>query len=137
MKRQNKKTMVTIIIWIVTIVILLIVYGHFDPVHSPFALRCPLKSFTGWSCPFCGVQRAAHALLNGNVLEAVKYNYLIVPAAIYIVVAVMAYYELLLSPSNAKRLRNALSSNIANAIILVVLIAWGIVRNLPYFATFL
>lgn len=129
MKRQNKNRMMTTAFWLVIILIFVYIYGHFDPMHSPFSLTCPMKTFTGWSCPFCGVQRAAHAILNGHFLQAIKFNYLIVPATIYAVFAVMAYYELLMSAPRAKRIRHALSSNFCMLLIFAILIAWGVVRN--------
>lgn len=121
--------MITAIFWLVIILFFIIIYGHFDPAHSPFSLTCPMKSFTGLSCPFCGVQRAAHAILNGHFQQAIRFNYLIVPATVYLVIMTMAYYELLFSPTFAKRLRHILTSNLSVFFIFAVLIAWGILRN--------
>lgn len=46
-----------------------------DPVAWRFTPQCPIRQLTGWSCPACGLQRAAHALLHGRFLEALHYNF--------------------------------------------------------------
>lgn len=35
---------------------------------------CPLYETTGLHCPFCGAGRGLHALLHGDVLQAVAFN---------------------------------------------------------------
>jgi|SRR5688572_7456445 len=46
----------------------------FDPASTPFYPACPLRALTGLLCPLCGGLRAAHALLHGQVLDAVALN---------------------------------------------------------------
>ena len=40
--------------------------------------KCSFKLLTGLSCPGCGLQRAVHALLNGEPMKAIQYNYFLV-----------------------------------------------------------
>jgi hypothetical protein len=41
---------------------------------APFAPACPFRSITGIPCPTCGTTRAAVALLNGRVGDALAIN---------------------------------------------------------------
>lgn len=60
-----------------------------DPETSP-APRCLFNAITGYDCPGCGSQRAIHALLQGRVADAWRYNaamFFAVPLAVMYVVA--------------------------------------------------
>lgn len=61
---------------VLTIVILLcFAVRRLDISTPPFWLpRCALYQLTGIHCPGCGNTRAAHALLNGDVSEAIRQN---------------------------------------------------------------
>lgn len=50
-------------------------YWAVDPVAGRFTPQCQFYQLTGWSCPSCGLQRAAHALLHGHFLQALHYNF--------------------------------------------------------------
>jgi len=54
---------------------LVALYFRLDPARYPFP-RCPVNWLTGLHCPGCGTQRALHALLHGNVAQAVGFNLL-------------------------------------------------------------
>jgi hypothetical protein len=51
-----------------------------------------MYQLSGWKCPGCGSQRAAHALLNGEWAMAWSYNPLLVLVLPYLVVAGLAEY---------------------------------------------
>jgi hypothetical protein len=53
----------------------------FDPVAAVWFPKCPFYVLTGWHCPGCGTTRAAHALLHGDLPQALAYNALFVCAA--------------------------------------------------------
>jgi hypothetical protein len=46
------------------------------PSGVPFLMGCQVRRWTGLSCPGCGMTRAASAALNGNILEALRLNFL-------------------------------------------------------------
>ena len=50
----------------------------FDPAQSLVFPPCPLHYFTGFYCPGCGSLRAIHALLHGDLRQAVAMNLLTV-----------------------------------------------------------
>jgi hypothetical protein len=44
------------------------------PSESSFYPRCPFHEATGLHCPGCGLTRAMHSLLNGQIQQAFAYN---------------------------------------------------------------
>ncbi len=59
----------------------------FDPATTAFFPSCPLRAWTGWSCPGCGTLRALHALLHGSPLAALRANALATVAAFALTLA--------------------------------------------------
>jgi hypothetical protein len=45
-----------------------------DPAHAPVRIPCPFHAATGWWCPGCGLTRATHHLLHGDVLAALSFH---------------------------------------------------------------
>ncbi len=68
---------------------LIVVYYYVDPVQVRFALPCPWKLLTHTQCPSCGMQRALHAVVHGEILEALRYNYFFVLSIPYAVLAIL------------------------------------------------
>jgi hypothetical protein len=55
-----------------------------EPTDNGWFPRCVLYQITGIHCPFCGGTRCAHALLNGDLGQALAWNplaVLVLPAA--------------------------------------------------------
>jgi Protein of unknown function (DUF2752) len=44
------------------------------PSGLPWLPGCTFHQLTGWHCPGCGMTRAAHAALNGEILQAFRFN---------------------------------------------------------------
>lgn len=104
---------------------LIAVYGAFDPATTPFP-RCPFLMLTGWQCPGCGSQRAAHALLNGDIAGAWELNAVMVCLLPLIVLLVVAELLRSLHP----RLYAVLNSRELCLAAAVAFIAWCILRNI-------
>lgn len=116
------KAIYKIILWIIGLSCFFILYHYFDPSHSLVAPKCPFWLLTGYSCPGCGSQRAIHCFLNGRILEGIRYNYLLLPALVYVIL-------LTVLPANGK-LHQKLTSATACWIVLAVFLLWWVVRNL-------
>lgn len=101
---------------------------HVDPHQAGNVLPpCPSRWLTGLFCPGCGSTRALHALLHGDLTGALAMNPLLVlslPA-----VALLALEWLRLLPERFTPLATRLGHARAWA---VVLIAYGVLRNLPW-----
>ena len=100
--------------------------------YSPESLRiprCPFLQLTGWQCPGCGSLRGIHALLHGNIVRVLQLNVMLIPALLYLALLVML--ELTRPHSvRAERLYRRFSGRTASWIIFVLIVVWGIGRNL-------
>lgn len=66
-------------VWLLPLLLLFAaLYFFVDPGESVYMPKCIFKTVTGLDCPGCGSQRALHALLHGDFLEALRMNALLV-----------------------------------------------------------
>jgi len=108
---------------------LIFIYKNFDPaVYTNYFPKCPFWKITGYQCPGCGSQRATHALLNLHVAEAFALNPLLVLAIPYLLIG----FVLEKTSLSGKFLgvRKAMFGPIAIKIVLVIVVAFWIGRNL-------
>ncbi len=106
------------------------VVGYFNPTTAGFFPVCPLYATTGLNCPGCGLTRGFHALFHGDVLASLHFNALL---PIYLLVGVYLFVSLSLIVVRGR----GLSFNIFKPRLLwgflIVLLVFGVVRNLPFF----
>ncbi|MDE6048536.1 MAG: DUF2752 domain-containing protein [Paramuribaculum sp.] len=123
MTRNTKLTLY--ICGIVGIAAILLLYASFDPAHNPFP-RCIFLSLSGLKCPGCGSQRALHAIIHGNILQAWHYN-----AALMVSIPLLA---LLCFSGIAKNrfptLYNRMNGRIVIWNVFFLTIGWWIARNI-------
>ena len=81
---------------------------------------------TGYHCPGCGLQRAAHALLHGHLTEAFSYN----RALLFTIPLLLLYGYAELFPQRAPRLRRILQHPLTLGLLVIAVIGWWIARNL-------
>lgn len=107
-------------------VVLLGIYFLLDPEQHLFP-KCPFLWLTGWKCPGCGSQRAVHQLLHGNLLEALKLNFLFVVAFPYVLLGLALEYTAW--GKRQDKIRKTWYGYRAALLALMVVLAFGFGRN--------
>lgn len=102
-----------------------VVYYRYDPSTTSVFPRCLFFATTGYQCPGCGSQRAIHALLHGEVLDALRYNALLVLSLPLVAVLLVAQWLRALKPGFYR----ALNATWVAVAYLVVTLVWTIARN--------
>lgn len=120
------------IIGILFVLILAILYKTYNPAENIFFPKCPFNELTGFKCPGCGSQRAVHHLLNFDIKNAFKENAILVISIPYIVTGLA--FDFVKKP-NVKLLkwRKALFGQKAIFVILLIIIAFWILRNITFY----
>ena len=115
---------------ILLVVALLLVFGliyySLDPSQSGLFPQCVILKFTGYKCPGCGSQRAIHALLNGDVAGAFRYNALLLIAVPWIAVCLYAESRRTRNPQLYARLNAPLLA----WVLFIVVVLWWLLRNI-------
>ena len=98
--------------------------GLVDP-HNPDSVFpvCPFRLLTGWNCPACGALRMTHDVLHGDLAAAINDNVLLLVG-----IPVLAGWILL-----RRRRGKSLLTMPAAATVVITMLAWTVVRNLPGF----
>lgn len=109
---------------------MLALYVFWNPSDTNIFPKCPVFAMTGIYCPGCGSQRAAHQILNGNIIEGIRHNYMI---ALLVVVLLYQGFIYIMNEFFNKNNPNLLhKSKITNSILIIVIIFW-ILRNIDVF----
>ncbi|MCF6279035.1 MAG: DUF2752 domain-containing protein [Flavobacteriaceae bacterium] len=108
--------------------IIAILYFYFN--RSTFFLKCPLYTTTGVYCPGCGSQRAFHSLLHLNFKEVIQYNILFLAG---IILGVYHYSIFAINFLFSKKFKSILSQKKAPIIILMLVIVFWFLRNIPVY----
>lgn len=108
--------------------VILIFFYFLDPEKSVLFPKCPLYVWTGLYCPGCGSQRAIHSFLHGRFMEVLHFNFLMVPAGVFILYHVVRPY---IQKKAGVKLPDFLYSPKTPWIILVIVILFWILRNIP------
>ncbi|MFV0342207.1 MAG: DUF2752 domain-containing protein [Anaerocolumna sp.] len=101
-------------------------FGRFTGFYIP----CFFRLATGLYCPGCGSTRMSIAIIEGQFLKAFRSNealFLLLPFLAYILVRYLVMY---IKGSKAVHTK---VEKIMIGVMLVVLVVFGIVRNIPYF----
>ena len=98
--------------------------GLVDP-HRPGSVFpvCPFRLLTGWNCPACGGLRMTHDVLHGDLAAAITDNIFLLVG-----IPVLAGWLLL-----RRRRGKSLLPVPTAATIMVAMLAWTVLRNLPGF----
>lgn len=109
---------------------LAVLYFFVNPSEVNFLPKCPLYATTGIYCPGCGSQRATHHLLNFNILGVLQQNVLY-----FISIFVFGYHFIITSFNLIfkKNQYNYIYHPKTPIIMLIVIIVYWILRNIPHY----
>lgn len=121
-----------IILFAVIAFIVILMLGN--PSSSAWWLKCPLYLFTGWQCPFCGLQRQLHALLHFHFVEAWQLNPVLLLCYPYLFLLFLsALCPNILNVSrqhpHIHRFLSVCLSDRTLLIFAIIMLVWGIARN--------
>lgn len=104
--------------------------AYFDPSKITMIPVCPLYYLTGFACPGCGLTRGFHSLFHGEILTAIDFNALI---PVWVLIFSYVGVSLVLFAVRGKGLPMWPTTPKFLGIFLIVLLAFGILRNLPIY----
>ncbi len=112
----------------VVVVLLLVFFYNVNPSAEKYPIKCMWHLFTGTQCAGCGFQRAIFALMHGEFVEALRYNYFFVIAMPYIfLVVLVSWYNF---NHVFDGLRDVVLGRRALMAYLVLYVGWWILRNI-------
>lgn len=117
------------VVAVVVVAALVVLYAYFDPTHSYLAPKCIFHTLTGYECPACGVQRAAHAVLNGEYYKAFMLNPFLAVAVPYLIFVAATTF---IKTGPMMRLRGVVQHRYAIWCYVVIFFVWWVVRNTPW-----
>lgn len=122
----NLRKLILASIAAIIVVAFILTYFFFDPTAYDFFPECTFLMLTDLKCPGCGSQRAIHALLNGNFIEAVKFNAIFVVSLVFIAIYIYAEF----TKNKHPELFKLLNSRGVIYSIIGIFVAWWILRNI-------
>jgi len=99
-----------------------------DPNSSSAYPQCPTKLLFGFDCPMCGATRAVHSLLRADLAGAIGHNLVFVIALPFMMYAFIAWT---MTRMGRPMPPIPMSSKWLSVPLVIVLIAFTVVRNLP------
>ena len=100
-----------------------------DPHESGSYGHCPFLAITGHPCPGCGGLRAVNALTHGDLMPALSSNLL---AVVLVATLVVAWVTWVVRRARGTSAPMLVMSDRALVLVLVVAVAFGVVRNTPW-----
>jgi len=119
-----------IIIGVLALLGMLSLYVFWNPTETSIFPSCPVYAATGIYCPGCGSQRAAHKILNGNIIEGVRHNYMIVLLAMVLLYQGFVY---VMNDMLGKKIPNLLHKSKVTFSILIIVVLFWVLRNIDLF----
>ncbi len=99
-----------------------------DPAQGSLVPPCLFHTLTGWWCPGCGMTRATHRLLHGDVVGAIRYNVLL-PFVVLLIT--LAWVDSYARSTGRRPVLAARLPRWAPALGVALAVAFAVVRNLP------
>ncbi|WP_417855502.1 DUF2752 domain-containing protein [Xanthomarina gelatinilytica] len=130
MKRITKHKNLVFLLLILASTSVFGLFYFWNPANNSLFPKCFFYSLTHLYCPGCGSQRAIHQILHGNILTGLNYNYLI--GFLTLVLSYMLYVYIA-QEYLKKPIKNLLYKPLATKVILVVVVLFWILRNIPFY----
>jgi hypothetical protein len=130
LKAPGKLLIPAIVLAAAVLACVFVVLYRFDPAKYGFYPGCTFHALTGLNCPGCGTLRALHQLTHGHLKAALHLNPLAVLAIPFL--GYMLLSELL-NQTTGKRLPHVFKSRVWIWILVGIIIAFWILRNIPAF----
>lgn len=127
---NNKKSLIRQLFMTISIVLLMVVYFAFYKLTG-VAIPCLFYEITGWYCPGCGISRMLLALGRGEFYQAFRYNPLLFIALPVVVILLINW---LYAKYYGKKSWYEKVPEWAWIALLVVVVVYGILRNLSMFS---
>lgn len=118
---MKKKITITILLSISLITYLLL--GNYFHIY----IHCPIKTITGLYCPGCGITRMLLSIIQLDFYQAFRYNPLL-----FITLPIFIIFFLNTLIIKKEPLYNKISNKVWT-IVIIIFIAYGILRNIPFF----
>lgn len=96
--------------------------------YTGFAIFCPIHKFTGFYCPGCGITRLLFSLIKLDFYQAFRYNPLV-----FILIIIGILYQLIKLILKKFNIYITIPNYIWY-ILLILVIIYGILRNVPEFS---
>ena len=128
MSIENHKIFILSSLGIISIFLLIL--GIFNPKEYSIFPPCIFNAVTGLQCSGCGSLRGIHELLNGNFTSAFSYN----PLTFLFTLPILCQscIQMILSKKWQTRIPNYFSSTMRTNFFIVVLIGYGVIRNIAW-----
>lgn len=125
MKKNIWKIVITFIL------VILIFFYIFFANQLKIVIPCIFHEITGFYCPGCGITRCFNALVHLDFYQAFRYNALVV-----ILLPLFLFYVFLTIYERLNKSKSTILHKIPNYVwwgLVVIVIVFGILRNLPDF----
>ena len=115
-------------IFLVFLLLAVLALFFIDPTQHRWVPQCPFKLLTGWSCPGCGIQRAAHAVLHGDLSAALRYNWFLVFSLPYATLLIIAQW--FVGRDKREKMMRSLGHRYTVYTYVTLFFIWWIARNI-------
>ncbi len=94
-------------------------------------IPCVFHEITGFYCPGCGITRLLFELAQGHIKEAFGYNQLVFILLPFLLLYIIYIFYMYITDKKDKILTRI--PNYVYIILLIIVLAWGVIRNLSFF----